>query len=99
MKKNKGILIISIIFIAIGLIGIMSLSLIAGGFSQRSVYGLGLGMMSDIDRHFIEQMIPHHEDAVLMAELALTKADHGELKKLAENIKRDQSREIVEMRS
>jgi len=99
MKKNKGILIISIIFIAIGLIGIMSLSLIAGGFTQRSVYGLSASMMGDIDRHFIEQMIPHHEDAVLMAELALTKADHEELKKLAENIKRDQSREIGEMRS
>ena len=99
MKKNKGFLIISIIFITVGLIGIMSLNLIAGGFTQRSVCGLGLGMMSDIDRHFIEQMIPHHEDAVLMAELALTKADHEELKKLAENIKSGQSREIGEMRS
>ena len=99
MKKNKGILIISIIFIVIGLIGIMSLILIAGGFTQRSVCGLGASIMGDIDRHFIGQMIPHHEDAVLMAELALTKADHEELKKLAENIKRDQSREIGEMRS
>jgi uncharacterized protein (DUF305 family) len=99
MKKNKGILIISIIFIAVGLIGIMSLNLLTGGFNQRPVWGFSRGMMGDIDRHFIEQMIPHHEDAVLMAELALTRADHEELKKLAENIKRDQSREIGEMRS
>ena len=55
--------------------------------------------VGDIDRHFIEQMIPHHEDAVLMAELALTKAEHPELRQLAENIKRDQSREIDQMRS
>lgn len=99
MKKNKGILIISIIFIAVGLIGTMSLNLLSGVFTQRSVSEFSRGMMGDIDRHFIEQMIPHHEDAVLMAELALTKADHEELKKLAENIKRDQSREIGEMRS
>jgi uncharacterized protein (DUF305 family) len=55
--------------------------------------------VGDIDRHFIEQMVPHHEDAVLMAELALTKSEHPELRQLAENIKRDQSREIDQMRS
>ena len=99
MKKYKGLLTVSIILIAIGLIGIMSLSLIAGGFTQRSVCGLSLGMMGDIDRHFIEQMIPHHEDAVHMAELALTKADHEELEQLAENIRNNQSREINDMRS
>ena len=99
MKKNKGILIISIILIAVGLIGIMSLNLLSGVFTQSSFCGLGTSMMGDLDRHFIEQMIPHHEDAVLMAELALTKADHEELKNLAENIKREQSREISEMRS
>jgi uncharacterized protein (DUF305 family) len=99
MKKNRAILITSIIFIAIGLIGIISLTFLPGVFTQTSSLGLGAAMMGDMDRHFIEQMIPHHEEAVLMAELALTKADHEELKALAENIKREQSREIEEMRS
>ncbi|MFH0915163.1 MAG: DUF305 domain-containing protein, partial [bacterium] len=49
------------------------------------------GLMGDIDRHFIEEMIPHHEDAVAMAELALTEAEHPELRQLAANIRRDQS--------
>jgi uncharacterized protein (DUF305 family) len=53
----------------------------------------------DMDRHFIEQMIPHHEDAVAMADLALTRAEHPELKQLAETIIRDQTREIVQMRT
>ncbi|MFC2145262.1 DUF305 domain-containing protein [Actinomycetota bacterium] len=97
--KNKGILISSVILIAIGLIGIMSLSLFSGVFTQRSFCGSGTSMMGDLDRQFIEEMIPHHEDAVLMAELALTKSDNEELIKLAENIKREQSREIEEMRS
>jgi uncharacterized protein (DUF305 family) len=54
-------------------------------------------MMEHIDRHFMEQMIPHHEDAVAMAELALTKAEHPELRGLAETIIRDQTREIDQM--
>jgi len=39
-------------------------------------------MVGDMDRHFIEEMIPHHEDAVAMSELALTRAEHPELKQL-----------------
>jgi uncharacterized protein (DUF305 family) len=57
------------------------------------------GMMGDLDRHFIEQMIPHHEDAVGMAELALVKAEHPELRQLAENIRKNQSQEIAQMRA
>jgi uncharacterized protein (DUF305 family) len=57
------------------------------------------GPSAALDSHFIEQMIPHHQDAVAMAELALTKAKHPELKRLAEDIRREQTREIGEMRS
>jgi uncharacterized protein (DUF305 family) len=53
----------------------------------------------DMDRHFMEQMIPHHEDAVAMSELALTRAEHPELQQLAETIIRDQTREIEQMRT
>jgi len=56
------------------------------------------GMMGEIDRHFIEQMIPHHNDAILMAEIALKKAEHQEIKMLAESIKRTQSEENAKMR-
>jgi uncharacterized protein (DUF305 family) len=55
------------------------------------------GMMGGIDRHFMEQMIPHHEDAVSMAELALTRAEHPELRGLAETVIRDQTGEIDQM--
>lgn len=58
------------------------------------------GMMAqEVDRHFIEMMIPHHEDAVEMAKLALSRAQHPEIKKLAEAIKTDQTREIEQMRA
>jgi uncharacterized protein (DUF305 family) len=51
------------------------------------------------DQGFIEMMIPHHQDAIDMAEMALKKAQHPELKKLAQSIIRDQNREIKEMQT
>lgn len=53
--------------------------------------------MSQIDSHFIEQMIPHHEDAITMANLALTRAEHLEIKALADDIIKAQSEEIDQM--
>ena len=51
-----------------------------------------------MDAMFIEQMIPHHDDAIAMAELALTRAEHPEIKQLAEDIKRTQTIENAQMR-
>lgn len=57
------------------------------------------GMMGgDMDAMFIEQMIPHHDDAIAMAELALTRAEHPEIKQLAKDIKRTQTIENAQMR-
>ena len=51
----------------------------------------------NIDRHFIEQMIPHHEGAIAMATLALTKATRPEVKTLAKAIIEAQNKEIGDM--
>lgn len=51
-----------------------------------------------INAHFIEQMIPHHEDAITMARLAQTRAARPEVKQLAENIITSQSKEIEQMK-
>ncbi|GBO54747.1 hypothetical protein APA_2798 [Pseudanabaena sp. lw0831] len=52
-----------------------------------------------VDQHFIEMMIPHHQDAIAMADLALILSQRPEVKKIAEAIKKDQTREIQEMRT
>jgi uncharacterized protein (DUF305 family) len=52
-----------------------------------------------LDAHFIEQMIPHHEDAITMAKLAQTRAKTPEVKQLAENIISSQSKEITQMKN
>ena len=53
---------------------------------------------ADRDAMFIEQMIPHHDDAIAMAELARSRAEHPELRRLAEEIRREQTAENEQMR-
>jgi uncharacterized protein (DUF305 family) len=53
---------------------------------------------SGIDRHFIEQMIPHHEGAIEMAEIALEKSQKNEVTSLANDIVKTQSKEISKMK-
>lgn len=69
------------------------------GMRGGGMMGGSGGMMSDSDRHFIEQMIPHHQAAVVMADLALQKAQRPEIKALATRIKRVQTAEIAQMRA
>ena len=57
------------------------------------------GMMSNIDEHFIEQMIPHHEGAIEMAKLAQERATQPEIKTLANSIIKSQSEEITTMKN
>ena len=51
------------------------------------------------DERFIDAMAPHHQGAVEMAEVALEKAEHPELRQLAENVVSTQRAEIEELRS
>lgn len=52
---------------------------------------------STINKHFIEQMIPHHEGAIAMANLAIQKAKRPEIKTLATAIIAAQTTEIQSM--
>ena len=97
MIKYKGLLISSVSLIIIGLLGIIFLGLSVYGFNNELPCRFSQSIFSGIDRHFIEEMIPHHEDAIEMSELALKKAEHEELKTLSENIIHTQSKEIADM--
>ena len=69
-----------------------------GGHGMSGMMGRG-GMMGGqaADRMFLRMMIPHHQLAIDMAQDALQKAEHEELKGLAREIIADQSAEIAEM--
>ncbi len=89
-----------------GIIGVLLGAVLAAFIFPSSMmnwrYG-GNGMMGDdmtgnMDQHFIEQMIPHHEDAITMAEIALEKSQRPEIRNLANDIIRTQTAEIEQMK-
>jgi uncharacterized protein (DUF305 family) len=51
------------------------------------------------DRAFIDAMVPHHQGAIAMAEVALKNAEHEEIKELSRNIVSTQQLEIEELKS
>lgn len=50
------------------------------------------------DKAFVSGMVPHHESAVDMAEIALENAEHRELRQMAERIISAQEAEIAQMK-
>ena len=66
----------------------------------------GMGMMMDpqqlanqkpFDEAFIDAMIPHHQSAIEMAQVAIENSDNPKIKDLAQNIISAQQREIEQM--
>ena len=51
------------------------------------------------DRRFIDAMVPHHQGAIEMANVALKNAEHEEIKQLSRNIVSTQQAEIEELKS
>lgn len=76
--------------------GMMQMMGVRGNW-QENGRDAGRRSLQNMDRHFIEQMIPHHEDAVTMANVALEKSQREEIKNLAKTIKQTQSEEILLM--
>lgn len=51
------------------------------------------------ERAFLGQMVPHHSSAIAMAEIAVKRAEHPEVRRLAQRIISSQEREIERMRA
>lgn len=90
MKNN-------LVWVVVGVVVLGGAYLWQGGQSERA---WGPRMMgAGIDRHFIEEMIPHHEGAIAMAELALERSKRTEVLSLANTIIEAQTKEISDMRA
>lgn len=73
-------------------------------YGMMRMMGMGQGsnrspMASSLDQHFIEQMIPHHEGAIEMAQLAQERSQRSEILSLADAIIKSQSEEITQMQA
>ncbi len=75
-----------------------------GGLKTDEGHAMDMGPMSvpagdaPFDIRFIDAMIPHHESAIMMAQMAQQRAERPEIKQLAEAIIRVQSAEIEQMK-
>ena len=93
--------------------GLVTGALLTGSLLNRSTVALspvaaapqpGAGMvwgpmgLRQVDQRFIVMMIPHHDGAIAMAELALTRSKRPEIRALAEQIKASQTAENAQMR-
>ena len=76
-------------------VGMNAQDVVPGGAGN----GPGRVGMGYADQHFIVLMIPHHDGAIAMADLALSRARRPEIKALAMNIKTSQTRENAQMRT
>ena len=92
-----------------GIIGLLIGIVLTGFFATFAVNNNNQGMMNmmgisgqrnmvgNIDKRFIEEMIPHHESAIAMAKIAQQKSTKPEIKNLANDIIASQSAEISTM--
>jgi len=71
-----------------------------GGMHMGSTQDIdALKNATDFDKEFIEQMIPHHQMAVMMASMLKNGTNRPEMQKLADDIIAAQTREIDQMRA
>ena len=70
-----------------------------GGSSTEHGSDHGSSTSGEYDRDFIDGMVPHHQAAIDMAKVAQRKAEHAELKQLADAIVADQDGEIAQMKA
>lgn len=72
---------------------------VTGGMSMSmGAMAVSTDTATAYDLRFIDAMVPHHESAISMAQEALSKAEHAELKTLANEIIAAQTREIDQMK-
>lgn len=65
---------------------------------KKMMAGMDVRASGDVDRDFIETMIPHHQGAIDMAEAELRYGRNEQLRRIAQEIIVDQQQEIAAMR-
>lgn len=75
----------------------LGLSAEEAGMTHTPATNAALEQANPFDRAFVDEMTPHHEGAVRMAEVILEESDDEEITELAEGIVETQEREIAAM--
>jgi uncharacterized protein (DUF305 family) len=96
MRINRAITTTFIAIVALSLTACASTGT-KGSMHNHSTQAAG--DLSSDDVMFLQMMIPHHQQAIDISDLALTKSEDAELLALAKNIRDEQSAEIVKMKA
>ena len=102
MKINRklGIAILGLLLIGIGYVSLSGGKSSDSGHDMGSMsHGASSDQMSSSDAMFLQMMIPHHQQAVLMSQLAVKNSSNPEVIALAEKIRDAQGPEIAAMKS
>ena len=97
MRINRAITTIFVAILALSLSGCASASNMGMDHEGHSS-GASSDLSSD-DIMFLQMMIPHHQQAIDISDLALTKSADAELLALAKDIRDEQAAEIVKMKA
>lgn len=76
----------------------MQMTGMSGGMNMDMSSMQSMKAGHDFDAVFIDMMIPHHQSAIQMWQDALTKAEHSEVKTLAQQIIDKQKSEVEQMK-
>lgn len=79
--------------------GVSTPSLPASPTAGAAAPSAGETSSASIDQAFIDMMVPHHQSAAEMAQLAQERAEHTELRELADDIIEAQEAEIAQMQA
>ena len=89
-----------------GLVALIMVIALAGcskdasmGMDHEGHSSMASGDLSSDDIMFLQMMIPHHQQAIDISDLALTKSSDSELLALAKDIRDGQGAEIVKMKA
>ena len=96
MRLKRAIATIFIAIVALSLSGCASTGT-KGSMHDHSTQAAG--DLSSDDVMFLQMMIPHHQQAIDISDLALTKGEDAELLALAKSIRDEQAAEIVTMKA
>ncbi len=68
-----------------------------GNMHKGMMQGEHQGHGNQVDAHFLDRFMKHHQDGIEMAKFAQQKAHAPEIKKMASKISKDQPKEIAQM--
>jgi len=97
MRIKRAVATIFIAIVALSLSGCSSASDM--GMEHEGHSSGASGDLSSDEIMFLQMMIPHHQQAIDISDLALTKSADSELLALAKSIRDEQSAEIVTMKA